>query len=67
MLFRSLFLNSLLNVYSSVLVVSHLQEIKNSTSSCYNIQRERNLSIIEYGNNKNNELTDMIRILKSKN
>ncbi len=59
-----LFLNSLLNIYNSILVVSHIQEIKNCTSSCYDIKREWNLSLIEYGNNKNKEITEMIKEIK---
>ena len=62
-----LFLNSLLNIYNSVLVVSHIQEIKNCTTSSYNIQRDNNLSLIEYGNNKNKNLNDMIKKIKTNN
>ena len=49
------FINSLLNLYDSVLVVSHLQEIKDSVSIIMNIDRnkEKSLSKITYGNKIN--------------
>lgn len=49
------FINSLLNLYDSVLVVSHLQEIKDSVSISINIDRnkEKSLSRIRYGNKLN--------------
>lgn len=59
-----LFLNSLLNIYNYILVVSHIQEIKNCTSSSYDIKREENLSLINYGNDKNKILDTMIKDLK---
>ena len=50
-----IFINSLLNLYDSVLVVSHLQEIKDSVSITMNIDRnkEKSLSRIRYGNKLN--------------
>lgn len=60
------FLNSLLDIYNSVLVVSHIQEIKSSTTSSYDIKRDNGLSYIEYGENKNNELINMLKVIKSK-
>jgi len=59
------FLNSLLPIYNSILLVSHIQDIKNSSSSSYDIQRDNNLSIIDYGN-KNNNITNMIKMIKKK-
>ena len=59
------FLNSLLPIYNSILLVSHIQDIKNSSSSSYDIQRDNNLSIIDYGN-KNNNITNMIKTIKKK-
>jgi len=49
------FINSLLNLYDSVLVVSHLQDIKDSVSISINIDRnkEKSLSLIRYGNKLN--------------
>jgi DNA repair exonuclease SbcCD ATPase subunit/DNA repair exonuclease SbcCD nuclease subunit len=49
------FINSLLNLYDSVLVVSHLQEIKDSVSITMNIDRnvEKSLSLIRYGTQYN--------------
>ena len=50
-----IFINSLLNLYDSILVVSHLQEIKDSVSITMNIDRnkEKSLSKIRYGNKLN--------------
>lgn len=49
------FINSLLNLYDSVLVVSHLQDIKDSVSISINIDRnkEKSLSLIRYGTKLN--------------
>ena len=57
-----IFLNSLLEIYKSVLVVSHINEIQNSTSLSYNIKRENNLSIIDYGNDNRENMVKMIEI-----
>ena len=50
-----LFINSLLTLYDSILVVSHLQQIKDSVSITMNINRdiEKSLSYINYGNKIN--------------
>jgi len=47
-----MFINSLLSLYDSILVVSHLQQIKESVSIIMNINRdlENRLSYINYGN-----------------
>ena len=49
------FINSLLNLYNSVLVVSHLQNIKENISIEMNIERDekRLLSKLNYGNKIN--------------
>ena len=59
-----LFLNSLLNVYSSILVVSHIQDIKNCSSTSYDIERDNNLSLIKYGGFKNNHLNEILKKIK---
>ena len=53
--FKGMYLNSLLNLYDSVLVVSHLQDIKDSVSISINIDRnkEKSLSLIRYGTKLN--------------
>ena len=58
-----IFLNSLLDIYKSVLVVSHINEIQNSTSNSYNIKRESNLSIINYGDDNRKNIKEMIEIV----
>lgn len=57
------FLNSLLPIYNSILLVSHIEDIKNSSSSSYDIQRYNNLSMIEYGK-KNNNIEEIIKSIK---
>lgn len=47
-----LFINSLLHLYDSILIVSHLQEIKESVTISLDIKRdiEKSLSYLNYGN-----------------
>lgn len=58
------FLNSLLKIYGSILVVSHIQDIKNSTTSSYDINRDNNLSYIRYGNNHNEYINNLLKVVK---
>ena len=56
-----LFLESLKNIYKSILIVSHIDEIKNNISYSYDIKREGNTSYIKYGIDRTDYVKDLIK------